>query len=224
MVNQQQIILKIECLMKGIEKKLLLFTIYIFFSFQLLGQTQCLFDDDLNYSSLKNQQYEEVNRNIRKALKNAKNRRTAFEELTIPLVVHIIHTGGEIGSLYNPSDLEIAQAIDYLNHKFATNPQGDTGIRFELAKHLSDCTETNGIYRVNGIEVEGYLGNGITIGKNEELLKNLSRWNSDEYYNIWVINKINGKNGLNNTNYAAGFAGYRFIRWPNEQFRINLKG
>ena len=33
----------------------------------------------------------------------------------VPVVVHVIHTGGAVGTIYNPSSADITAAINYLN-------------------------------------------------------------------------------------------------------------
>src|SRR5436190_5336576 len=38
---------------------------------------------------------------------------TAAALYTIPVVVHVVHTGGAIGTVYNPTDAQIIGAIDY---------------------------------------------------------------------------------------------------------------
>jgi hypothetical protein len=38
---------------------------------------------------------------------------------TIPVVVHVMHTGGAVGTIYNPSDAAILGAINYLNQVYA---------------------------------------------------------------------------------------------------------
>src|SRR5882672_3939930 len=73
---------------------------------------------------------------------------------TIPVVVHIVHTGGAIGSIYNPTDAQIQGAIDYLNAVYngtypGTQGVGDLGIQFVLAKRDQNCNPTNGITRTD---------------------------------------------------------------------------
>ena len=37
----------------------------------------------------------------------------------IPVVVHVMHTGGAVGTIYNPTDAQIMGVIDYLNQVYA---------------------------------------------------------------------------------------------------------
>jgi hypothetical protein len=142
---------------------------------------------------------------------------TIFE---IPVVVHVMHTGGAIGSVYNISDARIDTTIDYVNETFnATWPSypntsnGGTRfpIRFVLAKRAPNCTATNGIVRVNASATySNYTANGINLsasaGVDDPDLKALSIWPNDRYYNIWVVNRIDGADGLSPGTFTAGYA------------------
>jgi hypothetical protein len=145
-------------------------------------------------------------------LRNKTNRLTA-PLFTIPVVVHVVHTGGPIGSAYNPSDAQIFGAIDYLNQVYAgtypgTQGVGEIQIQFALAQRDPNCNPTNGIDRVNGSGIANYTLNGVNVlnstGASELSVKNLSRWNTANYYNIWVVHKIDGNDGTGQ--FIAGFA------------------
>lgn len=128
---------------------------------------------------------------------------TSYE---IPVVVHIIHTGEAIGTLFNPSDRAIDSMLRYINSAWAaTWPaykdtfSGGTRIpiKFVLAKRDFNCGPTTGINRVNGASLAGYTSNGVcpfggAPGPSDAQLKNLSNWPSRDYFNIWLVNKIEG--------------------------------
>jgi len=133
---------------------------------------------------------------------------------TIPVVVHVIHTGGAIGSIYNPSDAQIQNTIAYLNAVYngsypGTEGIGDLQLQFVLAQRDPNCNPTNGINRVDGSSVAEYLSDGVerqtTSGTAEINIKNLSRWSNTQYYNIWVVNKIDGNDGTSGS-FVAGYA------------------
>src|SRR5262245_58478237 len=76
----------------------------------------------------------------------------------IPVVIHVIHTGGAIGTIYNPTDSQLISMIDYLNKSWAAQwasyPDTSNGgtyipVRFVLAKRSPSCGTTTGINRVN---------------------------------------------------------------------------
>ncbi len=128
---------------------------------------------------------------------------------TIPIVIHVMHTGDRVGSIYNPTKTQILSAIDYLNNVYNGTYQGTSGagnlqIQFELAKRDPNSNCTDGIDRVDASILPGYLANGINLdnsnGCPEITLKNYSRWNPSNYYNVWIVNKIDGGQGI------AGFA------------------
>ena len=53
--------------------------------------------------------------NIRQYINNHPNQPSArgnAAPYTIPVVIHIVHTGGAIGSIYNPTDAQVSGAID----------------------------------------------------------------------------------------------------------------
>ncbi|HEY3385947.1 MAG TPA: zinc-dependent metalloprotease [Saprospiraceae bacterium] len=125
---------------------------------------------------------------------------------TIPVVVHVIHLGEQIGYQTNIPDQQILGAIEGLNERYANvNGAGvDIGITFCLANRDPNGCPTSGINRVDGSVIPGYKEEGITwdgnCGVNEQLIKDLSKWPTWEYYNIWVVNDICGD--------VAGYAYY----------------
>lgn len=145
---------------------------------------------------------------------------TIFE---IPVVVHVMHTGGSVGSIYNISDQKIIDAIDFTNKIFEANLTGVPGpgsggtkfpVRFVLAKRSPVCTATNGIVRRDvSATYSNYTNNGInqpggpnTAGVDDADLKALSIWPNDRYYNIWVVNRIDGVDGYSPGSFIAGYA------------------
>jgi hypothetical protein len=135
---------------------------------------------------------------------------------TIPVVVHIVHTGNAIGTIYNPTDAQIQGAIDYLNAVYnGTYPTlsggvGDLGIQFVLAKRDPSCNPTTGINRIDGSILANYVSGGVRTdssqpGTDDINLKNLIRWDPTQYYNVWVVDKINGADGTAGQ-FIAGYA------------------
>jgi len=125
---------------------------------------------------------------------------------TIPVVVHVIHLGEQIGSQSNISDKQIQDAITGLNERYANiNGVGtDIEINFCLANRDPNGCPTSGINRVDGSIIPGYREEGITwsgdCGVDEVLIKDLSKWPTWDYYNIWVVHDICGS--------IAGYAYY----------------
>ncbi len=135
----------------------------------------------------------------------------------IPVVIHVVRpVASAATSTYNPTDAQLIGMIDYVNQVYAGTyyQTGGNGVRFPvrfvLAKRDSACGSTTGIIRVDGSGLPGYASGGVahsgTTGASEASIKALSRWNNNDYYNIWVVNKIDGQDGLNGGTYTAGYA------------------
>jgi len=139
---------------------------------------------------------------------------------TIPVVVHVMHTGGAVGTIYNPTDAQIIGAINYLNQVYAgtypgmTAPSaggaaGNIDIQFAFAQRTPSCGATNGIDRVDASSLTNYTTYGVNAssssGVSDLTLKNFARWNPSDYYNIWVVNKIDGADGTSGQ-FIAGYA------------------
>lgn len=140
----------------------------------------------------------------------------------IPIAIHVITTGGAVGTIYNPTDSQLLSIVDYLNQVYngtwpgypdSVNGGVSIPLQYVLAKRDSACNPTNGIDRVDGSGVPGYTDGGINtvsgsgIGADEVAVKNLDRWPLNEYYNVWVVNKIDGQDGtVPGQEFTAGFA------------------
>ncbi|HEX7844724.1 MAG TPA: zinc-dependent metalloprotease [Chitinophagaceae bacterium] len=121
---------------------------------------------------------------------------------TIPIVIHVIHLGEQVGVGTNISDAQIQQGIAGMNDRFR-NLIGvgvDIEMQFCLATKDPNGNPTTGINRVDGSAVPNYSTVGMGINGesnsscsnpgNETLLKNLSRWPNNQYYNIWIVKSV----------------------------------
>ncbi len=146
----------------------------------------------------------------------------------VPIVVHVMHDGGAVGSAYNPSDADIIAMISTLNDIYASTVTGwpgvnnggvDMKLRFKLATKDENCNPTTGINRIDASGLSGYTTNGVGHntggGPNDQTLKNLSRWDNEKYYNIWIYNGIDGYFGLPGTGGVAGYAYLPYFVSPN---------
>ncbi|MBD2700262.1 hypothetical protein IC229_06435 [Spirosoma sp. BT702] len=124
---------------------------------------------------------------------------------TIPVVFVVYHTGEEVGVGSNVSQANIQGALDEMNRKFAgTNSGGsgiDTKIRFVLAKRMPNCTEFNGIYRINASSFPDYSSQGVTSFDNAFALAKafppFQRSQPNDFLTIRVVRAMP---------FAAGFA------------------
>ncbi len=123
--------------------------------------------------------------------------RTQGTSYEIPVVIHVIHNGEDIGTGTNISDEQIFSQIDVLNQDFNrlnadavnTPPEfaavaGSMTIEFVLARRDPDGLPTTGINRVQGTKTSWTLNDNETF-------KALSYWPSDDYLNIWVLSFSN---------------------------------
>lgn len=206
----------------------LLIAVCSFLPFSLNAQPPCAFDnihkkllgEDAAYAK----KIEENKVAIRKFIESRPQRRGPAARpnasYTIPVVVHVMHTGGAVGTIYNPTDAQILGAINYLNQVFAGTYPGmsapvegggvvDLEVQFALAQRTPACGATNGINRVDASSLPNYVANGVNAatssGCPDLTLKNFSRWNPSEYYNIWIVNKIDGADGTSGQ-FIAGYA------------------
>lgn len=137
--------------------------------------------------------------------------------IIMPVVIHIVHTGDVLGSIYNPTDAQIQNVMTYLNQVYAGTYYGqgvgDLGVQFALAQRDPNCNPTNGINHINGSSLTGYTANGVnfsnTNGTDQHDLKNFIRWDPTRYCNVWVVNKIDGIDGYQGGG-TGGFAYFPF--------------
>ena len=125
------------------------------------------------------------------ALAQAQQRTSYVSDITIPVVVHVIHAGGTD----NISDRQINSAITLLNDDYQ-KLNGDTatiiplfrpiaasiGFKFRLARKDPSGNCTNGITRhyMPGLVNDPQNGTVQTVGV----------WDQARYLNIWLVNTI----------------------------------
>ena len=108
--------------------------------------------------------------------------------LTIPVVVHVIHSGVAVGTGENLSYAQILSQMQALQRDFQ-NGAVDTGIRFCLAKFppsgqsWADPGQPGVTRRASPLTQHA-------IGTEEAALKALDPFPADRYLNIWVVKNI----------------------------------
>lgn len=116
------------------------------------------------------------------------------EVVTIPVVVHVIHSGIAVGTDENIANEQILSQITVLNQDFRklsgtpganTNPIGaDAEIEFCMAQRDPNGIATNGIVRYA-------IGTEQPWEMDEfEVIKAQTQWNPEKYLNIWVVNGV----------------------------------
>ncbi len=116
--------------------------------------------------------------------------------ITIPVVVHVIHTTGEaVGTGSNISDLQIQSQIDVLNEDYRrlnTNINStpaafrglsdDALIEFCLASSDESGNVTDGIERFT------YTQTYFDMADMNSIVKPQTIWDRDKYLNLWTVN------------------------------------
>ena len=118
---------------------------------------------------------------------------------TIPVVVHVVHTGTAVGVGANISDAQVLSQIQVLNEDFRrmantpgfnSNPVGaDTEIQFCLAQRTPNGSLSTGINRVVRPQTN-WTDNEI-----ETSLKPSTIWDPTKYLNLWVVIGMSGTGG-----------------------------
>ncbi|HTF82387.1 MAG TPA: zinc metalloprotease [Cytophagales bacterium] len=140
-------------------------------------------------------------------------RHSAYDVVTIPVVVHLLHPNLPIGIKQNLSDETVKSQIAVLNKDFRrlnsdtaqTLDQfkplaADSRIQFCLAQVDPLCNPTTGIVRKNNAKAS-YSINKL------DTLKKLSYWPSDQYLNIWITDLEEGYIGYAKFPYGASLPG-----------------
>ncbi len=139
--------------------------------------------------------------------------RSVMNVLRVPVVVHVVHSGEAIGVGENISDAQIQAQIDILNldfraenDGFANTPSrwqnaiGNPMIQFCLANLDPSGQPSTGITRHN-LDVTGTDSDNNNI---EDEIKPAIFWDSDLYYNIYVL-------PIPGTDAGGGVTGYAYL-------------
>jgi PKD repeat protein len=142
-------------------------------------------------------------------------RLAAAPDVTVPVVVHIIHTGGSS----NITDAQVLDAVRVINEDYSkTNRDSadvvpffrpryaNVGFKMKLARLDPNGNCTTGITRT--YSTDGNIG--------DDRVKNLIKWDQSKYLNIWVCTNANGAGGYAYLPCTGGAADGIVIR--NAQF------
>lgn len=133
---------------------------------------------------------------------------TEARTYTIPVVVHVLHSGEPIGDTNNPTDIQIKTMIDSVNYMFRNTQlqSGHKGLfELKLATKDPECNATNGIERINYYDLPTNIifNRPYNDGYKLNNIYNTYGWPSGRYYNIWIVKQIN--NGK--------YSGYAYYPW-----------
>ena len=182
--------------------------------------------DSLHNEKMKNDpQYKERHEKMKLAIKNAASKKfvASNDILQVPVVVHVMHKGEELGVGNNISDENVKLGIQYLNNYWRKRTEilgvvegVDMKIEFILAIQDEAGNTTNGIERVDMSGVAAYVEGGVGEGglkdynNDQEInsLKEYSIWDPTKYYNVWIVDEIDNKNCYTGVSYTVGYAYY----------------
>ncbi|NNE28400.1 MAG: T9SS type A sorting domain-containing protein [Saprospiraceae bacterium] len=138
---------------------------------------------------------ESLEKQIQKLSREGANNRFAT---IIPVVVHVIHKGENIGVGTNVSDARIDSQIEILNEDFQ-RMNGDAG---ETPSAFAPLAANVGVqFCLANIDASGHPTDGITrhfysaipnADFIESSIKPNTTWNPDKYLNIWVLDHPTG--------------------------------
>jgi hypothetical protein len=134
----------------------------------------------------------------------------------VPIVVHILHRGEAVGTGTNISEEQVRAGIKNLNEQWrkiaGTVGDGngvDMEIEFVLAVRNPSGGCTNGIVRRNMSGNSIYMSCGVTFNGScgiTDTDAKTGRWNTQRYYNIYLVDKIGNANCSSTSGYVAGYA------------------
>jgi hypothetical protein len=117
----------------------------------------------------------------------------------IPVVFHILHNNGP----ENISEAQIDDALAQLNLQFAGGEGGfNTQIQFVRAKIDPQGNCSTGINRILTSNPEAQYSSYL----DDVAMKNLSRWPTDNYVNIWIVRCIQPDIDCNDQYGISGYA------------------
>lgn len=131
----------------------------------------------------------------------AQERNTSNDVYTLPVVVHVIHSGEPLGSGRNISAAQVQSQFEVLNEDFrrlntdtVNTPQAfqpvaaDSRIEFCAAviDEQNNPMAEPGIHRVNSSNA-GFSAPPYTTNYIDNVIKPATQWDPSKYFNIWVV-------------------------------------
>lgn len=139
-----------------------------------------------------NQQFEAWLAPLVEKYKSQRSAASTNEVIIIPVVVHVIHSGQNVGVAPNITDAQVNSQITVMNNDYRkllgtpgynTNPVGaDTEIQFVLAKVDPNGNPTNGINRINLCQ------SSWSTTEINNTVKPTTIWDPTQYMNMWSVN------------------------------------
>lgn len=202
----------------------------ILFPFLLQAQItpECGFDSAHQKKLLTDPKFKEATEKVEKLIYEKTINMVADRDIqgtvyTIPVVVHVMYLPGDntIGTGSNISDAQVQAGLDHLNQAFrnigdyAGGPyytdagiaSADVEIEFCLAVRDPNGNPTTGINRISTDYSNLHRDDPCGSGTEDDCLKALSFWDSNDYMNVWIVNEICL---TSNPEDGCGVAGYAY--------------
>lgn len=148
------------------------------------------------------QQQQRVDEQIhQQLLRNPAGSLRSVTPFSLPVVVHVVHQNGS----ENIDDAQVQRAIQHLNDAFAHQgfyADAGTGVKIPVQFCLAQRTPNNG--NTSGITRTQSPLTTMTMETQDQALKDLARWDTRQYINIWVVADINS------ISIGSGVAGYAY--------------
>ncbi len=118
---------------------------------------------------------------------SANQAESVLADFTLPVVVHVVHSGETVGSGTNIDIAQVEQAIQDLNAAFdgSFGTGVNTEIEFCLAKNNPAGDPSTGVTREESSELTNMI-----VETEDLLLKEIDRWDPTKYINIWVVTDV----------------------------------
>lgn len=185
--------------------------IFVFLNQYAISQRTCGSEINFDKMSVDNPIRYQKFLNVENQLNRLKTTQLTTKKIIIPVVVHVLHNGENLGVGLNISVSQIQSQIDVLNEDFRRlnsdktltptafqSVVADVEIEFKLATVDPNGNYTDGIIRKSGgkaIYTLAYLANGdideVSTGIKYDQYGS-SAWAPDKYLNLWVCNLGSG--------------------------------
>jgi PKD repeat protein len=199
---------------------LFLFLSTVLFLNQLTAQRTCgsthAHEELLNNNPRLERQLQLQERELQERIRINRSRRNIEQVYQVPVVIHVIHLGEDIGVGNNISKAQIDSGMVAINEAFR-NVHGqsqDVKIEFVLAKVDTNGNTTDGVNRYDASAIPGYATDGVyrqSAGAAQDTIKALTGWPAQHYYNIWLVSEIDGNDG------GFGIQGYAYFPGAPEE-------
>ncbi len=148
------------------------------------------------------------------------NKGTGPASYTIPIVVHIINPANSCSDII--TDAQIKASVETLNEDFRRENSDTVDTRAVFKPYATDLEVE---FKLAKIDPNGNCTSGITRSNSDltydadDAVKSVSYWNATKYFNIWVVQSIDGGFGGGIT---LGYA--QFPSWTGFGSSLNTFG